>query len=348
MSRSNVTLASTSTGGSCRYSVRIDRARRGLTAFAVLLAFSPTTASGAGLTGEEPKLTSALKASRIDLPMRFRGPEPAIDVYANGEGPFFFAIDTGGAGEARLDSSLAKKLNLQAIGKVRARAGTGGKTQSFDLVRLDSLRFSGAEFHNVTAMVRDYNTSATGRNNNTSATARKDNSSGSRLPRIDGILGFGLFSDYLLTLDYPAKQVSIEKGSLPKPDNESVVAFEMPKGVPVVELNVDQLSVRAVLDSGSMGGFLLPKKLLKKLPLGAEPKVVGKGKTVGGEFVIEEAPLRGSAQLGSHRLLNPALEFADFSSQAVIGNRVLAEFRLTFDQTNRRVRLNRVPPTVPR
>jgi len=274
-----------------------------------------------GLMAQEPKMTSALKASPVDVPMLFRGPQPAIEVFVNGEGPFLFAIDTGGAGEARLDSALAKKLNLKVVGNVKAGASPGSKTQTFEQVRLDSLSFGGAEFKNVTAMVRDYNRP------------------GSGLPKIDGILGFGLFADYLLTLDYPAKRVRIEKGALPKPDDESVIAFEMPKGVPVVEMTVDRGRVKAILDTGSMGGILLPQSTVTGLPLGGEPKVVGKGKTVSGEFVIQQAPLRGTMRLGSHRFTDPVIEFADIFESAVVGNKIFGQFRLTFDQANRRVQL---------
>jgi Aspartyl protease len=275
---------------------------------------------------DPPKRTSTLKASSIEVPMRFRGLQPALEVFVNGEGPFLFAIDTGGAGEARLDSALAKKLNLKAVSKVQASAGPGTKTQSFDQVRLDSLTFGGVEFQNITAMVRDYNRP------------------GSPLPHIDGILGFGLFADYLLTLDYPAKQVRVEKGALPKPDNELIFAYEAPRGVPMVELAGPQGAMKAIFDTGSMGGFLMSKRLAEKLPLGAERKVVGKGKTVSGEFTIEQAPLEGELQLGSHRFPHPKIDFAEFFENAIVGNRVFADFRLTFDQINQRVRLTRQEP----
>ncbi len=32
----------------------------------------------------------------VELPMLFRGPMPAVEVKVNGQGPFIFAIDTGG------------------------------------------------------------------------------------------------------------------------------------------------------------------------------------------------------------------------------------------------------------
>jgi hypothetical protein len=52
----------------------------------------------------------------IDVPMLFRGPEPAVEVMVNGRGPFLFAIDTGATDDARIDSSLIEKLGLRVSG----------------------------------------------------------------------------------------------------------------------------------------------------------------------------------------------------------------------------------------
>ena len=47
------------------------------------------------------------------------------------------------------------------------------------------------------------------------------------LPKIDGILGFNLFSEYLLTLDFPAKRVRLERGELPKADGADEFSLEI-------------------------------------------------------------------------------------------------------------------------
>jgi predicted aspartyl protease len=279
-----------------------------------------------GAQAQQPKFTSVLKTGPVEVPMRFRGPQPAVEVFVNGQGPFLFAIDTGGAGEARLDATLAKKLNLASVGKVIAGAGSRGKAQSFEQVRLTSLKLGDAEFRDVTAMVRSYN------------------SPGSNVPKIDGILGFGLFADYLLTLDYPGKHVRIEQGVLAKTKSENVISFDKSKGIPIADLTVDQVTIKASLDTGSMGGILLPKSVAQKLQLAETPKITGRGKTVSGEFVIEEAPLRGTVRLGTEKLLNPVVQFAEVFERANVGSKVFADFSLTFDQANQLVRFVRKEP----
>ena len=278
---------------------------------------------GQAPAAEKAKLSSTLKSPAVEVPMRFRGSQPAVEVMVNGQGPFLFAIDTGGAGEARVNADLAKKLKLETIGKVEGGDGSGRTPRTMDLVRLNSLTFSGAEFHSVTAAVRDYNPS------------------GSRLPHIDGILCFGLFAEFTLTLDYPAKQVRVGKTALPKLGNDSVLPFEIEEGVPVVEVKLPQGSVRAHFDTGNTGGFHLPKALAETEPLDRTPKAVGKAKTISGEFPIEQAVLNGSMRIGELRFDRPVVTFSTVFRHANVGSGVFKNLSLAFDQPNRRLRLVR-------
>lgn len=74
------------------------------------------------------------------------------------------------------------------MGQVQAGDGSGNNVRSLNVVELDTLAFGGVEFKKVRAASRNYNAAP-------------------NLPRVDGILGFGLFEEYLLTLDFPAKRV---------------------------------------------------------------------------------------------------------------------------------------------
>ncbi len=83
---------------------------------------------------------------------------------------------------------------------------------------------------------------------------------------MDGILGFNLFSDYLLTLDYAAKRVRIEQGQLPEPDGAEILNYESQNGIPIVELQVGEAKLKAHIDSGNtVGAFMLPASLAEKL-----------------------------------------------------------------------------------
>lgn len=117
-----------------------------------LLLFAAHSQEGLAQTGVE-------KTGVVDVPMLPRGPMPAVEVMVNGQGPFIFAIDTGGGGQARVDSSLVEKLKLKAVGQVQAGDGSGNNTRSLDLFELDTIAFGGVEFKKVRAASRNYNVS---------------------------------------------------------------------------------------------------------------------------------------------------------------------------------------------
>ncbi|HWS53309.1 MAG TPA: aspartyl protease family protein [Pyrinomonadaceae bacterium] len=267
--------------------------------------------------------TAAGPTPVVEVPMLFRGPMPAVEVMVNGQGPFLFAIDTGGQGMARVDSTLVERLKLRQVGEVQAGDGSGRNTRSLMLVELDSITLGGVEFKGVRAASRNYNTSP-------------------NLPKIDGILGFNLFADYLLTLDFPARRVRLERGELPKPDGAEVLSFENPRGIPVVELSVGGRKVKAHIDSGNtVGAFMLPAALAEGLKFAAPPAVVGKARTISNEIEIKEGRLTESIRLGRFEFAGPTVTFPAVSDDANIGSKALRDFSLTFDQKNKSVKLKR-------
>ena len=289
-----------------------------LFAMAICLLLSPSSyAQGS------PTAASNTKEAVVDVPMLFRGPMPAVEVMVNGKGPFLFAIDTAAQGSARVDSSLVEKFELKPAGQIQAGDGSGMSTRMMDVIKLDSLAIGNLRFQNVEAPTRNYNMNPNARH-------------------IDGIIGFSLFSDYLLTLDFPAKRVRIERGELPKADEKEVLSYDGSRGIPSIELSVGALKVNAHIDSGNMsGGVVVPESLAQQLQLASEPKVVGKAKTVSNEFEIKEAALKGSVRLGRYEIKEPVITFAPIFRDANVGSKMLRDFALTFDQKNHRVRFIR-------
>jgi hypothetical protein len=164
-------------------------------------------------TTQGPQRTSVsmtLPAEPVEVPMRMVNRRPLVDVRINGGGPYTFLIDTGGSGLARADTSLVEKLKLEVVGEARGAAGTG-QAVSMPIVRYSTLDIGGATFKDVDAPSRDYNEG--------------------REPRIDGIVGIGLFSTCLVTLDFVRSVLRIERGTLPEPDGREVFPFTNPRGI---------------------------------------------------------------------------------------------------------------------
>lgn len=265
----------------------------------------------------------AQKNAVTELPMQFRGLMPAVEVTVNGKGPFIFAIDTGAQGTLRVDSTLVEKLSLKKNGEMQAGDGSGQNTRTLDTVGVDSIKVGDLEFKNLTALTRNYNTTP-------------------NISHIDGILGFGLFKEYLLTLDYPDKRVRIEKGELGAANGKDIISFEQPRGTPEIELRLGEQKIRARIDSGNMvGGFILPTAIVEKSPLIGETKVVGRARTVSNDIEIKQARLKDSLYFGNFDFAQPAVTFPALGPEANIGSLILREFSLTFDQKNNRVKLQR-------
>jgi len=265
---------------------------------------------------------AAFGQDRAQVPMKFRGAMPAVEVMVNGKGPFLFAIDTGGQGQARADTSLVEALGLKKVGEARASDGSGKNTITIDLMGIDSIRIGGLEFKGIEAASRDYNRAP-------------------QLPKIDGILGFGLFEEYLLTLDFANEKVVIEKGSLPAENGKDVIGFDPSSGVPGIEIDVEGRKVKAHLDTGNLAGeFMIPESIVPDLKLKGEPEVVGRARTVTSEIEIKRAQLDGSITFGGITFKDPQITFPALRD-ANVGSRALKGLVITFDQKNKRMRIVR-------
>jgi hypothetical protein len=156
---------------------------------------------------------------------------------------------------------------------------------------------------------------------------------------LDGVLGVGLFEDHLLTLDYPAHKVRIEKGSLPPADGREILDFEARHGIPSLRIKVGDLEVAADVDSGnSRGELVLPASYLGQVPLEGEPREVGSARTTFNEVKIKQARLKGSVRIGAQSVERPLVDFVDIFPVASLGDAFLRRFAVTIDQKNHRIR----------
>ncbi len=208
---------------------------------------------------------AAQNSSVVTLPLQMRGLMPVVEVKLNGQGPFHFMIDTGSGLQADIDTSLAERLGLRPNGTVVNGDPSGENDREVLTVTIDSLSFGdrrAVDFRNVTAIVRPHRITK-------------------NYPDVDGILGFALFSEYLLTLDYPAMQVRLERGVLPSANGADVLNFEIEDRIPVIELAIGRIRVPAHIDSGNfVAGFILPQEIVEQLPILSQPVSAGGARSV--------------------------------------------------------------------
>ena len=263
-----------------------------------------------------------LPSAGVEVPLRVQQGRPIVEVQVDGKGPYTFLIDTGAAGYARADASLVKALNLEVVGQARGSSGQGGQAVAMPVVRLGTLQIGAASFSNVHAASRDYNL----RPNDV---------------RLDGILGFGLFRECLVTLDFLNGKLRLQPGALPEPDGAEVLPFTDGRGVTQIPIKVAGREVSAVLDTGAPTILMLPEGMAAELPLAAPPKKVGQATTVSGPMDVNESDLKGSIAIGRHAIAEPTVGFSSAMRDALLGMHALRNFAITFDQKNKRVRFAR-------
>jgi predicted aspartyl protease len=259
----------------------------------------------------------------IEIPMRVEGGMFAIELTVNGEGPFLFAIDTGAEGGPRLDSSLVEKLGLKPSGQMQEGDPSGRNPRMAETVKLDSIEVGGLRFTGIDATSRNYKNSP-------------------RPLAADGIIGLGLFPDYLVELDFPAKVLRISRGELPKADGAEILDYTSEHGIPSVELSAGNTKIKAHLDSGNMiGAFVFPTSFVEKLTQTSKPLVVGRARSASGEMEIKQVQIKEMVWLGRHEFPDPTVTFPALGDVGNVGAKILSQFAMTFDQPHQRVRLTR-------
>lgn len=243
------------------------------------------------------------------------------DVMINGKGPYRFMLDTGAEGAGRIDSAVVKELEIATLGTATA-VGVLGEEKAMTRHRIDALSIGDVTFHNVELISRDY---------------AAETPPG--LKPFHGILGFHLFRDHLLTINYPARKIVLEQGELPEPDGKTILAMDTVKG-PQVDVQFGDHKAQALLDTGAMGEIGLPSSVAENVKFAGELQV--RGSENGAE--LRTGTLAGALKLGEFEFAGPAAIVADPLRRPVVGVRILAALSVTYDQQHGRLRLERPTP----
>jgi hypothetical protein len=153
-----------------------------------------------------------------------------------------------------------------------------------------------------------------------------------------GMLGFTLFRDYLLTLDFPNRQVVLSEGALTPDGENTTLPFRMPYGVPIARLSVNGQSVEAQLDSAG-GGLTLPERLAAHQKWDIAPIAFETGQTLATRFDIKAARLNGDVKVGKYTFTHPVVEIHPAFPLVNFGSPPMSSFAITFDQKSLLVQL---------
>lgn len=231
-----------------------------------------------------------------------------------------FMIDTGSS-VTLVSPSLADALKEKESRKVPPRTlpvrGANGREVELPAVTLKHLRLGEAHFERVPVIVYDF----------------AELSAHLGLT-IDAVVGFPLFRDTLLTLDYPAAQLEIAPNPVVAPPpvrqpHTTVIPYNREQPTPLIPVQMDNESFFVLIDSGSDLGLSLN-------PTGLHPRFVH-GPRVGmivssldGDKRQLVGRLDQNITIGSQVVQQPVVDLTEQLSS--LGGELLRHFRLTFDQ----------------
>ena len=246
-------------------------------------------------------------------------------------GPYHFLIDTG-ASVTLVSPELAARYGTENpfppdTPLVRVKSA-GGDTALLAPTMLRRLQLDGARFEDVQVLIYDC--------------APLSAHLGMK---IDGILGFPLFRETLLTLDYPHSQVMLQPRSAASSVHGSTIAFNNDRKTPIIPVRLGDQTFAALIDSGSDAALSLN-------PVGLQPVFAvppRPGATVGtltGDRTQQVGRLAATLTIGDFALVRPVADLTD--ELASLGGGILKYFTVTFDQEHNRVTFQRDPPsTIP-
>lgn len=239
-----------------------------------------------------------------------------VDVNADKREPWRFLVDTGSSVtlvSPEFSARYAVRTPEAPVPQIRVRSANGGTT-TLRAVTVQRLTLGDARFDRVPALVYDF-----------------EELSAHFGVKIDGVLGFPLFRQTLLTLDYPQSRLVLSAaGGAATLQPGTRIAFDTQTKTPLIPIEINGQTLVALIDSGSDSGLHLnPIGLVTKFSFGPRPG--GVIASLAGERPQEIGRLAGSLRLGNYTLDQPVVNLTDELS--AIGGSVLRNFVVTFDQT---------------
>ena len=267
-----------------------------------------------------PRFTRVERA--VAVPADLRDHVLFVNVIVNGQGPFRVFIDTG-CSVTLFSPELAAAVNARPTPDgvaTTAAFNAVGNSLAVPRALIDSIELGGVRFEGVIAGVL----SMTG-------LSQVDGE------RVDGALGFSLFSDLVLGLDYPGRRLLLGPGW---PENLPPLRAEMTvhehAEVPFIVAGLQDKSFEMEIDSGSNGTLHLPTGLAAVLSWKVEPRPGPLFEAIDEEARDYLGRLNGRLTLGDLVLPEPVASVG--GSLPSIGYDVLGRFCVAFDQRADKVR----------
>jgi hypothetical protein len=162
-----------------------------------------------------------------------------LDVMLNGEGPFHFALDTGGANV--IDPAVAKELGVASGGSTQV-TGVGSASSASSFAMIKTLQVGNALVTNQAFVVLPI---------------AKSFGTAHGMP-MDGVIGYEVLSRFVTTFDYGNKQVVFHTpGSYTPPAGAIVIPIVQYGTQPQFACSIDNVPTTCTLDTGARDSISL-------------------------------------------------------------------------------------------
>jgi len=255
----------------------------------------------------------------LALPLTEQGGHPKVIVDMGDGEQHEFIVDTGASANV-LDSAIAESLGFEVVGEIQIGA-PGGPQIPGSIVRVPLAHIGGATIKDAEFVTMDLVKFSGG--------------------SIQGVLGMGVFRDYLLTYDYGQNQIRVSRDTL-SADGPGVMRYNNVSGHIQVDMDVAGTTLATHVDTGSMAGFTLPVEMKESLVLKESGQGASRARMVGGDRDVQFGQLDGDILFAGSRYKDPQVGFMDPSpGYGNVGGRVLGEFVLSIDQQNHLIRFQK-------
>jgi len=266
----------------------------------------------------------------VEIPFVLNSNHIYIPVSIGGSRPLSFILDTG-AGMPVLDMETAKDLGLKTVGKFEGR-GVGEGTQEVNFVTLESVRLGDLFIDSVSA----------------GTISLKPLSKYEGMPD-DGILGYDIFSKFVVKVDYENQKLTLyEPSSFKYEGRGEILPITLEESHPHVKAKIDgQYEGTFILDTGARSSLVLHTPFVQKHDLLSRTgkKIdVFSGIGVGGRAMGKVTRVK-NIEIGNFNIPAPVTTLSSsekgaFASEKIdgnIGGGILKRFTVIFDYPNKQM-----------
>jgi hypothetical protein len=271
--------------------------------------------------------------SRVDIPIEVHNNLVVVPVVLNNALPLKFIVDTGVRTAILTQKAFSDILNLSYSRKYTIAGPGGEKLVDAYITNNVTLELPGVvgRGHAMLVLEEDY--------------LELRNYLGTD---VHGILGYELFSRFIVQIDYESKVMTLmlPKKFKPKRKFEAIpIRIEDTKPyitTPIILANGTQLTAKLLVDSGASHGLMLDPESDERIkpPDNYISSIIGRG--LGGEITGKVGRIK-ALLLGESKIENPVVNFPDPNSyfdslkssttprNGTLGGEVLSRFTVIFD-----------------